>query len=90
MPHDINDSAMTVARDSPATHYDFSFTCCLAIADKQSTRRANRTQTNSRSANYSPVSNIGDIRSLEEGSDEGSIVLDIDEVGLDAFLQQFI
>ena len=39
---------------------------------------------------YSPVSNIGDIRSLEEGSDEGSIVLDIDEVGLDAFLQQFI
>ena len=40
--------------------------------------------------NYSPVSNIGDIRSLEEGSDEGSIVLDIDEVGLDAFLQQFI
>jgi hypothetical protein len=42
------------------------------------------------SADYSPVSNIGDIRSLEEGSDEGSIVLDIDEVGLDAFLQQFI
>ena len=39
---------------------------------------------------YSPVSNIGDIWSLEEGSDEGSIVLDIDEVGLDAILQQFV
>ena len=39
---------------------------------------------------YSPVSNIGDIWRLEEGSDEGSIVLDIDEVGFDAFLQQFV
>ena len=39
---------------------------------------------------YSPVSNIGDIRSLEEGSDEGSIVLDADEVGLDTFLEQFV
>ena len=39
---------------------------------------------------YSPVSNIGDIWSLEEGSDEGSIVLDIGEVGLNAFLQQFV
>jgi hypothetical protein len=38
----------------------------------------------------SPVSNIGDIWRLEEGSDEGSIVLDIDEVGLDAFVQQFV
>ena len=41
-------------------------------------------------AYYSPVSNIGDIWSLEEGSDEGSIVLDIDEVGLDAILQQLV
>ena len=41
-------------------------------------------------AHYSPVSNIGDIRSLEEGSDEGSIVLDADEVGLDTFLEQFV
>jgi hypothetical protein len=41
-------------------------------------------------ADYSPVSNIGDIWSLEEGSDEGSIVLDIGEVGLNAFLQQFV
>jgi hypothetical protein len=40
--------------------------------------------------NYSPVSNIGDIWSLEEGSDESSIVLNIDEVGLDAILQQFV
>jgi hypothetical protein len=39
---------------------------------------------------YSPVSNIGDIRSLEERSDEGSIVLDTDEVGLDTFLEQFV
>jgi hypothetical protein len=39
---------------------------------------------------YSPVRNIGDIWSLEEGSDEGSIVLDIDEIGLDAILQQFV
>ena len=39
---------------------------------------------------YSPVSNIGDIWSLEEGADESSIVLDIDEVGLNAFLQQFV
>ena len=39
---------------------------------------------------YSPVSNIGDIWSLEEGSDEGSIVLDIGEVGLNAFLQHFV
>jgi hypothetical protein len=39
---------------------------------------------------YSPVSNVGDIWSLEEGTDEGSIVLDIDKVGLDAFLQQFV
>jgi hypothetical protein len=39
---------------------------------------------------YSPVSNIGDIWSLEEGSDEGSIVLDIGEVGLNALLQQFV
>ena len=38
----------------------------------------------------SPVSNIGDIRSLEERSDEGSIVLDTDEVGLDTFLEQFV
>ena len=27
---------------------------------------------------------------IEEGTDEGSIVLDIDKVGLDAFLQQFV
>jgi hypothetical protein len=39
---------------------------------------------------YSPVSNIGDIWSLEEGADESSIVLDIDKVGLDVFLQQFV
>ena len=41
-------------------------------------------------ADYSPVSNIGDIWSLEEGADESSIVLDIDKVGLNAFLQQFV
>jgi hypothetical protein len=39
---------------------------------------------------YSPVSNIGDIWSLEEGADESSIVLDIDKVCLNAFLQQFV
>jgi hypothetical protein len=39
---------------------------------------------------YSPVSNIGDIWSLKEGADESAIVLDIDKVGLDAFLQQFV
>jgi len=43
-----------------------------------------------REPTYSPVSNIGDIWSLEEGADESSIVLDIDKVGLDAFLQQFV
>lgn len=42
------------------------------------------------SLDYSPISNIGDIWSLEEGSDESSIVLDIDEVGLDAVLQKFV
>ena len=42
------------------------------------------------SAIYSPVSNIGDIWSLKEGADESAIVLDIDKVGLDAFLQQFV
>jgi len=39
---------------------------------------------------YSLVSNIGDIWSLEEGWDESSVVLDIDEVGLDAVLQKFV
>jgi hypothetical protein len=39
---------------------------------------------------YSPVSNIGDIWSLKKGADESAIVLDIDKVGLDAFLQQFV
>ena len=39
---------------------------------------------------YSPVSNIGDIWSLEERADESSIVLNIDKVGLDAVLQQFV
>jgi hypothetical protein len=39
---------------------------------------------------YSPVSNIGDIWSLKEGADESAIVLDMDKVGLDAFLQQFV
>ena len=47
-------------------------------------------ETGYQASNYSPVSNIGDIRSLEEGSDEGSIVLDADEVGLDTFLEQFV
>jgi hypothetical protein len=36
----------------------------------------------------SSVSNIGYIRSLEERSDEGWIVLDVDEIGLDAVLEQ--
>ena len=39
---------------------------------------------------YSSVSNIGDIWSVEEGADESSVVLDIDEVCLDAFLEQFV
>jgi hypothetical protein len=41
------------------------------------------------SKNYS-FSNLGDIWSLEEGTDDSSIVLDIDKVGLDAFMQQFV
>ena len=39
---------------------------------------------------YSPVSNIGDIWGLEEGADESSIILDTDEVGFDALLQDFV
>ena len=38
----------------------------------------------------SPVSNIGDIWGLEEGADESSIILDTDEVGFDALLQDFV
>ncbi len=45
---------------------------------------------NARLRTYSSVSNIGDIRSLEEGSDEGSVVLDIDEIGLDALVEQLV
>ena len=37
---------------------------------------------------YSAVTDIGYTRSLEERSDEGWIVLDVDEIGLDAVLEQ--
>ena len=39
---------------------------------------------------YSPFRNIGDIWGLEEGADESSIILDTDEVGFDALLQDFV
>ena len=60
----------------------------------RSRQRIERTSVGQRdrgkSSIYSPVSNIGDIWSLEERADESSIVLDIDKVGLNAFLQQFV
>ena len=39
---------------------------------------------------YSAVRNIGYIWSLEERSDEAFIFLDIDEIGLDAVLEQLV
>ena len=41
-------------------------------------------------SDYSAVRNIGYIWSLEERSDEAFIFLDIDEIGLDAVLEQLV
>lgn len=61
------------------------------LRDRPGTRFRSITSISERfRPSYSPVSNIGDIRSLEERSDEGSIVLYTNEVGLDTFLEQFV
>jgi hypothetical protein len=40
--------------------------------------------------NYSAVSNIGDIGSLEEGSYEARVILEICQVSLDAVLERLV
>ena len=52
-------------------------TCCVSSRCAENLKRYGSSAM-ATAANYSPVSNIGDIGSLEEGSDEGSVVLDID------------